>query len=72
MGEDSHIPDYTTIFNLLDYTAVTVPISFADKKIDIADESYKPISEVDEKNWEACKLYILAKVVAQGLIFICR
>ncbi|OCK72930.1 putative general amidase GmdA [Lepidopterella palustris CBS 459.81] len=38
---------YTTFVNLLDYTAVVVPVTTVDKKIDVADVEYTPRNEPD-------------------------
>ena len=46
---------YTTIVNLLDYTACTLPVTTADKSIDIIDPDNKPLSERDERVMKTCK-----------------
>ncbi|KAL8713136.1 MAG: hypothetical protein Q9220_002657 [cf. Caloplaca sp. 1 TL-2023] len=46
---------YTQIVNLLDYSAVVIPVTTADKTTDNFDHAYQPLNEVDRKNWEACK-----------------
>lgn len=38
---------YSTIINLLDWPAVTIPVTFADKNRDVKDPQYKGISELD-------------------------
>ena len=35
------------MINLLDFTSVVVPVTFADKTIDLKDESYKPLNDID-------------------------
>jgi hypothetical protein len=40
----------------LNYSAVVVPITKADKTIDVADKDYKPLNEEDRLVWEDCKL----------------
>lgn len=40
---------YASVINLLDYSAVVVPVNFADKAIDKKVEDYKPLSELDAK-----------------------
>jgi amidase len=47
---------YTFVFNLLDYSSVTVPVAFADKNVDVADSSFTPMRDLDEKDWNDCKL----------------
>ena len=39
----------------MDYTAVVIPITKADKSIDQATAEFKPLSEKDKRNWDACK-----------------
>ena len=39
----------------MSYSAVVIPVTVADKRIDLIDDTYTPISEMDEKNWNACK-----------------
>ncbi|KAK5454293.1 hypothetical protein LTS15_006293 [Exophiala xenobiotica] len=43
---------YTEVLNLLDYSAAVVPVTRADRNVDIFDESYKPFNDLDEKNWK--------------------
>lgn len=47
---------YTTVINVLDYAAVTVPVAFADKNIDTPYANDEPLDKIDEMNWKACKL----------------
>jgi hypothetical protein len=45
-------------YNMLNYSAVVIPVTKADKELDKRTKeynSYKPISDTDRKNWEACK-----------------
>ncbi|KAF5243793.1 hypothetical protein FANTH_7987 [Fusarium anthophilum] len=44
---------YTDAMNLTNYTAVVIPTIRADKRIDVSDEGYEPLSEMDRKNWQA-------------------
>ncbi|KAL8915650.1 MAG: hypothetical protein Q9172_006804 [Xanthocarpia lactea] len=46
---------YTEAINLLNYSVVVIPVTRANKDIDLVDNTYSPISEADRKNWEACK-----------------
>ncbi|ODV96796.1 hypothetical protein PACTADRAFT_48609 [Pachysolen tannophilus NRRL Y-2460] len=39
---------YTSVFNVLDYSVVVTPITKVDKKIDLINNSYKPINEMDK------------------------
>ncbi|EZF92605.1 hypothetical protein H113_06551 [Trichophyton rubrum MR1459] len=43
---------YTQAINLLDYSVSVVPVTIADKNVDIANPDYEPISELDKVNWE--------------------
>lgn len=45
---------YTSQWNLLDYPAVTFPVSRVDGKTDVARGTFKPMTDVDEEHW---KLY---------------
>ncbi|KAI1303986.1 amidase signature domain-containing protein [Xylaria venustula] len=44
---------YTEVINLLNYSAVVIPVTKADKQIDTFDSSYQPSSDLDQRNWEA-------------------
>ncbi|KAI0541303.1 amidase signature domain-containing protein [Xylaria digitata] len=44
---------YTEIINLLNYSVVVIPVTKADKHIDVTDKSYEPANEIDRLNWEA-------------------
>lgn len=53
------VPAYTESINLLDYSAVVIPVTRADQEIDLPDPTYQALSEKDQKNWEACKMVSL-------------
>lgn len=53
-GKYFHV-GYTEVINLLNYSAVAVPVTTANQAIDVIDGKYEPINEVDKVNWEACK-----------------
>ncbi len=42
---------YTESINLLDYSAAVIPVTTADKSVDIVDPNYIPFNDVDAKNW---------------------
>ncbi|RMJ11864.1 hypothetical protein CDV36_008521 [Fusarium kuroshium] len=44
---------YTEAINLMNYSAVVIPVTQADEKIDVFDESYEPLGEKDKLNWES-------------------
>lgn len=46
---------YTSTINLLDFTSVVVPVTFADRKVDVKNERFKPLSKTDEEVQEECK-----------------
>ncbi|KAJ6443497.1 glutamyl-tRNA(gln) amidotransferase subunit A [Purpureocillium lavendulum] len=39
---------YATAINVLDFTSVVVPVTFADKSIDVKDASFQPLSDMDK------------------------
>jgi amidase len=39
----------------MDYSAAVIPVTTANKEIDIFDKDYEPLNETDRKNWEACE-----------------
>lgn len=39
----------------MNYSAVVIPVTKADKEVDVLDDAYQPSSEFDRKNWMACK-----------------
>ncbi|KAF3386419.1 Acetamidase [Penicillium rolfsii] len=38
---------YASVINLLDFTSVVVPVTFADRKLDAKKENYQPLGELD-------------------------
>ncbi|CAC9887125.1 unnamed protein product [Aureobasidium pullulans] len=46
---------YASAINLLDFTSVVVPVTFADKNLDKKDESFKPMNDMDKQVQEECK-----------------
>lgn len=44
---------YTEAINLMDYSAAVIPVTKADKNVDTFNSDYKPLNEIDRKNWEA-------------------
>lgn len=41
--------------NLLNYSVVVIPVTKADKRVDLVDKTYEPLNVTDKLNWEACK-----------------
>lgn len=46
---------YTNLVNLLDFTSVAVPVTFADKDIDKKNEGYMPLNETDKAIQDDCE-----------------
>ena len=44
---------YVNVANLLDYTCVSIPVTTADQELDPFDKDYRPLNDLDRKNWEA-------------------
>jgi len=43
---------YTEVVNLLDYCTAVIPVTKADKRVDVLDPNYVPLNALDEKNWK--------------------
>ncbi|CAI4212091.1 unnamed protein product [Parascedosporium putredinis] len=46
-------PGYTEVINLLNYSAVALPVTRADKALDVVDTDYIPSEGLDKRNWDA-------------------
>lgn len=46
---------YASVINLLDFTSVVVPVTFADKKKDVSNETFKSRSQMDTLVQGECK-----------------
>ncbi|KAK3376423.1 amidase signature domain-containing protein [Lasiosphaeria ovina] len=44
---------YTEAINLMNYSAVVIPVTTADKAVDVPDPSFVPLGPEDTRNWEA-------------------
>jgi amidase len=42
---------YTEAINLLDYSTAVIPVTTANKTVDVVDPDYTPMNELDAKNW---------------------
>lgn len=51
------LPGMTTWVNLLDYSTTVLPVTLVDKKIDVVNPEYKPLSAIDEKIQKACGFF---------------
>ncbi|OTA89503.1 hypothetical protein M434DRAFT_398549 [Hypoxylon sp. CO27-5] len=43
---------YNCFINVLDYTATVVPVTFADKDVDVVQSSFKPVTKRDQTNMD--------------------
>jgi amidase len=50
------MPGKSTWVNLLDYSAAVLPVTLADKNIDIVETGYTPLNGQDEKVYQACEV----------------
>lgn len=50
---------YASAINLLDFTSVVVPVTFADKALDPKKPDYKPLNKLDAEVQAECKCNIL-------------
>ncbi|CAG8908704.1 unnamed protein product [Penicillium egyptiacum] len=39
---------YASAINILDFTSVVVPVTYADKALDVKNENFKPLSDIDK------------------------
>lgn len=46
---------YASVVNLLDYTSVVVPVTFADKSVDVKDDNFKPLTDIDKTVQDECE-----------------
>ena len=51
------VPGYSTFVNLLDYTACVLPVTNADKKLDVPDEEGTAWGVEDKKVRAACEYF---------------
>lgn len=45
---------YASAINLLDFTSVVVPVTFADKAVDKKKEGYQPLNDLDKLVQDEC------------------
>ena len=53
--ERSKYYGYTSIINVLDYTACTVPVTYSSQNTDTTSGDFKPVSELDRDIMAACR-----------------
>lgn len=49
------MPGLSAWVNLLDYSTGVLPVTLADKNIDVVDAGYIPMNAADEKVYRGCK-----------------
>lgn len=50
---------YATAINLLDFTSVVVPVTWADKTIDKKQEEYTPLNDMDKLVQAECEYHVI-------------
>lgn len=48
---------YSAIINSLDYTSCVIPVTMADKSIDVLEKGFTPVNELDKSVSESCKCH---------------
>lgn len=46
---------YSSVINVLDYTSVVIPVTFADKAVDLVRSDFAPLTEKDAQNMQNCR-----------------
>lgn len=52
--------NYTMVWNVLDYTALTVPVTRVDPSMDVKKPAHKFLNDLDQRNYEFCKCFIIS------------
>lgn len=47
---------YTSFINVLDYTTIVTPVTFANKEVDVVPSEFRPLTEEDRMNMDLCAL----------------
>lgn len=47
----------------MNYSVVVIPVTKADKRIDVVDDSYRPSTDLDRTNWNACEFHVQPHVL---------
>ena len=61
--------DYTMVWNVLDYVALTIPVSKVDQTLDSKRPPHKFLSEIDQKNYESCACVLLLRLVVYKIMY---
>ena len=59
---------YSTFVNILDYSSCVIPITTADKEVDIINKDFKPLNHIDKRVSGLCK-YCRIRCFALSLIY---
>lgn len=54
---------YATAINVLDFTSVVVPVTFADKNVDVGPTNFVPLTDMDAAVHEECEFIFLILVI---------
>lgn len=46
---------YATVINVLDFTSIVVPVTFADKAVDSKPVDFKPLTDMDATVYAECR-----------------
>jgi amidase len=60
---------YAATINLLDFTSVVVPVTFADKNIDKVNDSFKALTEIDTIVQKECKYQSSTSISIYAYVF---
>lgn len=63
---------YATAINVLDFTSVVVPVTWANKNIDIASTDFTPLSDMDSDVHSECKTLTQPTQCSKPLTSCCR
>jgi amidase len=58
---------YQSVINLLDFTSVVVPVTYADKGLDPKQEHFKPLSDMDDIVQAECKTLATTSLTQRGI-----
>lgn len=61
--------NYTSQWNLLDYPALSFPVTKVDPELDPINKDHTPLNEKDEENWKLCKFFFSCLFLFFGLVW---
>lgn len=56
--EHARYPDYTTVWNFLDYAAMVVPVGKVDPALDTKQPPHEFFGDRDRENYEFCQFFL--------------